>query len=195
MERIVHRTCTLCEACCGIEVRVEDGRIAAIRGDARDPLSRGEICAKATALKDLHEDPDRLRHPIRRTGKGWERIGWDEALDEIAEALIDELTTRGGEGAILELGPNVGFGPNSAGPLRFFRLIGSPLTDSMAMIGDVAVGGTITIGTPHTDGTSDDWFRSEYLVLWAFNPGVTRIPDAHFLTEARFTMMQFFSQD
>jgi nitrate reductase alpha subunit len=56
----------------------------------------------------------------------------------------------------------------------------------MAMIGDLPVGGTITLGTPHTDGTSDDWFRSRYLVLWAFNPAAARIPDAHFLNEARY---------
>ena len=68
MERLIHRTCTLCEACCGIEVRVEGERIRSIRGDERDPLSRGYICAKAPALKDLHEDPDRLRRPLRRRG-------------------------------------------------------------------------------------------------------------------------------
>ena len=56
----------------------------------------------------------------------------------------------------------------------------------MAQIGDLAVGGTISLGTPHTDGSSDDWFRSEYLVLWAFNPAATRIPDAHYVHEARY---------
>ena len=67
MPRVVHRTCTLCEACCGIEVRVEDERVVDIRGDQLDPLSQGHICPKAWALKDLHEDPDRLRQPLRRT--------------------------------------------------------------------------------------------------------------------------------
>ena len=75
-------------------------------------------------------------------------------------------------------------GPRAA--MRFFGQIGAPITDSMAQIGDLAVGGTITLGTPHTDGTSDDWFRSDYLVLWAFNPAVTRIPDAHYVHEARY---------
>ncbi|MBW2387699.1 MAG: molybdopterin-dependent oxidoreductase, partial [Deltaproteobacteria bacterium] len=80
----------------------------------------------------------------------------------------------------------IDYGPNSAAALRFFRQIGAPLTDSMAQIGDLPVGGTITLGFPHTDGTSDDWFRSRYLVLWACNPGTTRIPDAHYLQEARY---------
>ena len=107
MERIVHRTCTLCEACCGIEVRVEDDRIAAIRGDERDPLSRGRICAKAAALKDLHEDPDRLRHPIRRTGNGWERIGWGDALDLAAEGILAVQREHGSDAAAIYLGEPV----------------------------------------------------------------------------------------
>jgi DMSO reductase family type II enzyme molybdopterin subunit len=48
------------------------------------------------------------------------------------------------------------------------------------------VGGTITLGEPFIGGSSDDWFRSDYLVLWGFNPSVTRIPDAHYLAEARY---------
>ena len=58
------RTCSLCEATCGIEVRHEDGQILSIKGDKDDPFSKGYICPKATALQDLHEDPDRLRLPM-----------------------------------------------------------------------------------------------------------------------------------
>src|SRR5215212_2365915 len=55
------RTCSLCEAMCGLAIEVEDGRVVSIRGDEDDVLSRGHICPKGVALKDLHEDPDRLR--------------------------------------------------------------------------------------------------------------------------------------
>jgi DMSO reductase family type II enzyme molybdopterin subunit len=147
-------------------------------------------CQKGAACSDLMLGPSRLSHPLRRVGpRGagrWKRISWDEALGEIADTLVEVLERRGGEGAVCELGPNVDYGANTASALRFFRQIGAPLTDSMAQIGDLAVGGTITLGTPHTDGTSDDWFRSEYLVLWAFNPAVARIPDAHYVHEARY---------
>jgi DMSO reductase family type II enzyme molybdopterin subunit len=132
----------------------------------------------------------RLQHPLKRVGERgsgrFRRVSWDEALAEIASTLVDVLEKRGGEGVVLELGPNVDYGGNTAAGLRFFRQIGAPITDSMAQIGDLAVGGTITLGTPHTDGTSDDWFRSDYLVMWACNPAVTRIPDAHFIHEARY---------
>src|SRR5437867_54061 len=81
------RTCHLCEAMCGIAIEVEGGRILSVRGDKDDPFSRGHICPKAVALKDVHEDPDRLRRPLRRTAGGWVEVGWDEALDEAAERL------------------------------------------------------------------------------------------------------------
>ena len=61
-------TCNLCEAICGIVVETDGERVASIRGDAEDPFSRGHICPKAAALKDLHEDPDRLRRPARALG-------------------------------------------------------------------------------------------------------------------------------
>ena len=61
-----HRVCHLCEAMCGLVIRTEGTAVADIRGDRDDPLSRGHVCPKAVALKDIHEDPDRLRKPMRR---------------------------------------------------------------------------------------------------------------------------------
>ncbi len=81
------RTCTLCEAMCGIVIEQRDGAITSIRGDKDDPFSRGHICPKAMGLKDVHEDPDRLRTPLRRDGTSWKAIGWDEAFDEVARRL------------------------------------------------------------------------------------------------------------
>lgn len=74
------RTCTLCEAMCGLVITTEGDRVTEIRGDADDPLSRGHICPKAVALQDIHTDPDRIRHPMKRVGDRWERIGWAEAI-------------------------------------------------------------------------------------------------------------------
>jgi anaerobic selenocysteine-containing dehydrogenase len=82
-----HRSCPLCEAICGLEIVTDGERVVSIRGDREDPLSRGYLCPKAYALKDLHEDPDRLRRPLRRRGNDFEEIGWDEAIAEAGERL------------------------------------------------------------------------------------------------------------
>lgn len=64
--------CNLCEAVCGLEFKVRGDTVVSIKGDEQDPFSRGHICPKAVALKDLHEDPDRLRRPVKRVGQGWQ---------------------------------------------------------------------------------------------------------------------------
>lgn len=94
-----YRTCNLCEAMCGIAISVEHGRITAIRGDEDDPFSRGHICPKAVALKDIHEDPDRLRRPLERTPSGWRELDWEEAFDRVAERLL-EVQARHGKHAV-----------------------------------------------------------------------------------------------
>ena len=83
----VARQCTLCEAHCGILVTVDNDKVTRIEGNPDDVLSHGYVCPKATALADLHSDPDRLRRPLRRVGDGFEEIGWDEAFAFIGERL------------------------------------------------------------------------------------------------------------
>jgi anaerobic selenocysteine-containing dehydrogenase len=82
-----YRNCNLCEAICGIEITVQADQRLDIRGDKDDPFSRGYICPKAVALQDLHYDKDRLKYPVRRTPHGWQRLGWDEAFDEVTQNL------------------------------------------------------------------------------------------------------------
>ena len=82
-----HRACNLCEAICGIVVQVENGHVMSISGDKNDPLSKGHICPKAYALKDIYEDADRLKLPMKRTPDGWKTISWDAAFTETVARL------------------------------------------------------------------------------------------------------------
>jgi anaerobic selenocysteine-containing dehydrogenase len=97
--RTVEKTCNLCEAACGLLVEVAGNRVASIRPDEDDPFSRGHICPKAFALREVEEDPDRLRFPVRRTARGFERISWEEALALTAARLV-EVQRRGGRDAV-----------------------------------------------------------------------------------------------
>jgi anaerobic selenocysteine-containing dehydrogenase len=88
MTQTVYRTCTLCEAMCGLAFEVENNRILAVRPDDDDVFSHGYICPKGVAIAAIHDDPDRLRQPLRRTAAGtFEPIGWDDAFALAAERL------------------------------------------------------------------------------------------------------------
>src|SRR6185503_16632992 len=84
-----YRSCTLCEAGCGVAISVEGDRVVDIRGDDADPFSRGYVCPKATALADLHTDPDRLRRPMVREGTTWRELDWEQAIELVATRLRD----------------------------------------------------------------------------------------------------------
>lgn len=107
-EKIHFGTCTLCEAMCGIEVKHDGEKVLSIKGDKNDPFSQGYICPKATALQDLHEDPDRLRQPIEKTDDGWKEISWSDALDKVANGIKKLQKLHGKNSLGIYLGnPNV----------------------------------------------------------------------------------------
>src|SRR5579862_1273763 len=101
MKRVVHAACPHdCPDACGVLITVQDGRATRIQGDPEHPVTRGFLCAKVAKYLDRVYSPDRVLYPVRRVGpKGpgqplaavptqsqsvWQRISWDEALDEIA---------------------------------------------------------------------------------------------------------------
>ena len=97
-------TCPLCEAMCGIVVETDGARIASIRGDEEDQFSRGHICPKAVALKDLHEDPERLRRPVKRVGRDWREITWEEAFALVARGIKTVQARHGPDSVAVYLG-------------------------------------------------------------------------------------------
>jgi anaerobic selenocysteine-containing dehydrogenase len=99
--------CNLCEAICGLELTLTDGRVSGIRGNPDDPLSRGHVCPKGVALADVYDDPDRLRRPLVRRGEEWCETGWDEALDLVADRLAKTINEHGPDAVGVYLGnPN-----------------------------------------------------------------------------------------
>ena len=121
-----YRACNLCEAICGLEIKHEDGVVVSIAGDAQDPFSRGHICPKAVGLKDIYEDPDRLRRPLKRTAAGWQEIDWETALEEVAAGLRAQREAHGPHATAWYAGnPSVhNSGTQLAAP-GFLRALGS----------------------------------------------------------------------
>ena len=81
------RSCTLCEAMCGLQINHQGDKILSIAGDPDDSHSSGHICPKGYALQDLHNDPDRLKKPLLKVDGQWQEISWPEALDIAARGL------------------------------------------------------------------------------------------------------------
>ncbi len=98
-ERTAFRTCPLCEAGCGLEIAVKGDRVGRIRGDQADVFSHGYLCPKGSTLRQLHEDPDRLRQPLVRRDGGLVAVSWPEAFAEI-ERRFAEFTQRHGREAL-----------------------------------------------------------------------------------------------
>lgn len=90
--------CILCECNCGLEIQVQDGRLAKIRGDKDHPSSQGYSCEKPLRLDHYQNSRDRLTSPLRRRPDGsYEQIDWDTAIAEIAERLLAIKQTHGGD--------------------------------------------------------------------------------------------------
>nr|MBA2349191.1 molybdopterin-dependent oxidoreductase [Solirubrobacterales bacterium] len=100
--RTAIRTCPLCEATCGLTLEVDDATrtVGKVRGDADDVFSKGFLCPKGVAVKELHEDPDRVRTPLLKQADGtFAEATWDEAFALIAEKL-PAVQAAGGKDAV-----------------------------------------------------------------------------------------------
>ena len=88
-------SCVLCFNNCGLEVITEGSKIVKVRGEKENPRSQGYLCRKGANIPYFQNNPERLRFPLKRVGDRFERISWDQALDEIADKLKETVQTHG----------------------------------------------------------------------------------------------------
>ncbi len=170
-----YRVCPLCEATCGLEIRTRGREVIGIRGDDDDVFSRGFICPKAYALKELDADPDRLRAPLVRRNGTLEPATWDEAFAEIERRLGAVIRERGRDAVAVYLGnPSVHSLALSLYGAVFVRALGTKNVFSASTVDQmpkqVAVGlmfGTM-LSTP-----VPDLDRTDYLLMLGANPFVS----------------------
>ena len=120
-ERTAFVTCPFCEATCGLAVSVRGEQVVKVRGDAEDVFSHGFLCPKGVALKDLHDDPDRLRTPLLRGADGELRpASWEEAFAFIGERLGPLLEAHGRDAVAVYIGNPAAHG---IAPLLYGRVL------------------------------------------------------------------------
>jgi Anaerobic dehydrogenases, typically selenocysteine-containing len=107
---LVPTTCFNCESACGLLAYVdkETGQVSKFEGNPDHPGSRGRNCAKGPATINQIQDTERILYPMRRVGErgqgGWERISWDEALDEISTKIRTSLKTGAVDKVVYHVG-------------------------------------------------------------------------------------------
>ncbi len=174
---------TVCGACaqndCGMDVYVENGRIARIAGMKEHPYNRGTLCPKGLAASQTVTDPLRLKYPLKRIGaRGegkWARISWDEALETIAGRLLALKEQFGPETFGLFRGAGPGWGGSWVYAQRFMHAFGSPnyATQVHLCFGPRAV----TMATTYGGVPEADFENAGLIILWASNPVETSLPN------------------
>jgi anaerobic selenocysteine-containing dehydrogenase len=97
-----------CHGGCGVLAHIKDGKLVKIEGDPDHPMNQGRLCARALAMTQYVDHPDRLRYPVKRTGKRgenkWQRITWAEAYDLIEEKMNKIREEHGPESMVFNVG-------------------------------------------------------------------------------------------
>ena len=195
MTQIVKAACPHdCPDACGVLITVQDGRATKIQGDPGHPVTRGFLCAKVAKYLDRVYSPDRVMFPMRRVGpKGpknsksqvWERISWDEALDEITSRFRG-ISSEFGSEAILPYSYGGTLGALNGGSMdrRFFHRLGASQLDRTICSAAGEAGLKSVLGAKL--GTEPEQFRhSKYIIAWAANIHGNNVHLWPFITEAR----------
>jgi anaerobic selenocysteine-containing dehydrogenase len=178
MPERIHTFCRVCEPSCALVAEVEGGRLVRLEPDRDHPVTRGFACHKGIAGLDIHRDPDRLGHPLRRAANGgFERVGWDAALSEIAQRVLSVRDAHGPDGVGFYLG----------NPLAF-NTLAAPATGSLiAQLGSRRVFSSGTqdcankfAGAEAVFGTSTlhpipDIQHTHHLLVFGSNPRVSHM--------------------
>ncbi|MGB9661521.1 MAG: molybdopterin-containing oxidoreductase family protein [Moorellaceae bacterium] len=185
MEQVKKAACFFCHMNCGMLVKVVDGKPVAVYGDPDHPFNQGAQCPRGASALDHLYHPNRLNYPLKRVGaRGegrWERISWEQAIDEIG-AKLQELSQKYGPESVASVG-----GTNRTDDWarrRFFNLFGSPNvthTAPVCWIPNFLVE-TAMYGWSAFDS---EVMGSRCVIVWGHNPAASYLPEMRALLEAR----------
>lgn len=178
-----------CPDTCSMVYEIENGKLVGVKGNPDHPMTRGALCVKLKDYEKRHYHPDRLLYPMRRTGpkgsKQFERITWDEALDEI---------TRRWKAIIAEHGPqaimpnsylgNQGLVHGLNGGDAFFNRLGATVCERTFCGEGSCTAWLLTVG-PTAGVDPESFIHSKYIVIWACNSVSTNVHHWHIVKEAQ----------
>jgi len=186
--------CGICPGGCGVEIELVEGRIEQIRPLKEEDHPAGVVCPRGTKSKEIVYSPDRLLHPLARTGgKGegrFERVSWDSALDRIAERLLEIKRTVGPEAVMTYIGRGLfddglveAFAPPGLNNFSSKSLIfpfGSPNNAGCGAVCQTAYGMLAAIPTFgfNMNSTYPDYEQAKLIVVWGANPATDSPPTA-----------------
>jgi DMSO reductase family type II enzyme molybdopterin subunit len=189
--------CSNCQGNCAWRVFARNGRVTREEQAAAYPQINPRIpdanprgCNKGIVHSKQMYQADRLLHPLKRAGKRgegkWQRVSWDAALADIAARVVDALQSHGLASLMVHAGTGILSQGRRAGPLRLGSLLGAQRLYPASAVGDMFTGASLAYGLATVGHSLDAWFEADTILLWGINPAVTRIPDAHYLMEARY---------
>jgi dimethylsulfide dehydrogenase subunit alpha/complex iron-sulfur molybdoenzyme family reductase subunit alpha len=189
--------CSNCQGNCAWRVFARDGRVTREEQAAAYPPINPKIpdanprgCNKGIIHSRQMYQADRLLYPMKRVGGrgegNWRRVSWDEAMDDIAARVVDTLQNNGLGSLMVYAGTGILSQGRRAGPLRLGSLLGAQRLYPASAVGDMFSGASIAYGLATVGHSLDAWFEAGTIILWGINAAVTRIPDAHYLAEARY---------
>jgi anaerobic selenocysteine-containing dehydrogenase len=168
--------CRICEPLCGMVATVEDGRLVKLRPDRDHPVSKGFACPKGIAFAEVHNDPDRVLHPLRRTPAGdFEQVSWDEAMADITGRLRRVIAAHGSDSVGWYFGNPSTFSASHAVWLAaFMTMLGSPHSFSAGSqdVNNRFVASQLLYGTQLV-APVPDLARTDLLVILGANPLVS----------------------
>jgi anaerobic dimethyl sulfoxide reductase subunit A len=191
VDRVVRTTCSPnCTGSCGQLAFVRDGRIVKIQqaADYPDPVYSPRGCMKGLSFHNHIYGPDRILHPMIRTGERgsgeFEEVSWEEALDHVAGELKRIGETHGYDSIhVFGQVPGSGYVHKGAN-YRAAAVLGMSHGTSFDYNGDLPMGMPITFGVQNAEHEAKDWANARFVLIVGANPLETRIPDVHFLFDA-----------
>ena len=178
-----------CPDTCAWQVTVQDGKAVKLAGVADHPYTHGGLCAKVNHYLDRVYSPDRVLHPLRRSGaKGegrFERVSWDEALRDIVERFHEIIASDGGEAVLpYSYAGNMGLIQYATMDRRFFARVGASRL-ARTICGDTANAGVVTALGTSTGCLPEDIEHARFIVLWGTNTVITNLHLWPYIRRAR----------